>query len=263
MRGYTAVLSARFRTLLQYRAAALAGFGTQFFWGLLRMMIFTAFYGLSTRVYPLSRDDTITYIWLGQAMLQLLPWSMDADVRTMVRTGTVAYELLRPLDLYTLWYMRAIAARTAPTLLRCLPMFVVAGLFFGLRPPPTLASGFAWILTTAGALFLGCAISTLMSVTIAWTVSGEGVARLIPPLVYTFSGLLVPLPLLPQWMQPVLNFLPFRGLMDTPFRMYLGHIPPAQLPFVLGHQLAWTLVLIALGRWILAQSVRHLVIQGG
>ena len=26
--------SARFRMLLQYRAAALAGFGTQFFWGL-------------------------------------------------------------------------------------------------------------------------------------------------------------------------------------------------------------------------------------
>ena len=66
-----------------------------------------------------------------------------------------------------------------------------------------------------------------------------------------------------QWMQPVLNFLPFRGLMDTPFRMYLGHIPPAQLPLILGHQLAWTLALIALGRWILAQSVRHLVIQGG
>ncbi|MFT5370083.1 MAG: hypothetical protein ACI8V2_005062, partial [Candidatus Latescibacterota bacterium] len=28
---YLAVLSARVRTLLQYRAAALAGFGTQFF----------------------------------------------------------------------------------------------------------------------------------------------------------------------------------------------------------------------------------------
>lgn len=263
MRGYAAVLSARFRTLIQYRAAALAGFGTQLFWGLLRMMIFTAFYGMNQKVYPLSREDTITYIWLGQAMLQLLPWSIDSDVRTMVRTGSVAYELLRPLDLYSLWYMRSLAARTAPTLLRCVPMFVVAGLFFGLRPPPSPACGIAWILTTAGALLLGCAIATLMSVTIVWTVSGEGIVRLVPPAVYILSGMLIPLPLLPQSLQPVLNFLPFRGLMDTPFRMYLGHIPPSQLPLILGHQLAWTAVLIALGRWMMARSVRHLVVQGG
>jgi ABC-2 type transport system permease protein len=263
MRGYTAILSARFRTLLQYRAAALAGFGTQFFWGLLRMMIFTAFYGLSRKTYPLSRDDTITYIWLGQATLQLLPWSIDAEVRTMVRTGTVAYELLRPLDLYTIWYVRSLAARAAPTLLRCVPMFVVAGLFFGLRPPASPASAIAWMLTTLGALLLGCSLTTLMSVTMVRTVSGEGLARLIPPLVYTLSGLLIPLPLLPQWMQPVMNFLPFRGLMDTPFRLYMGHIPPAQLPFILGHQLAWTAALILLGRRILSQSVRHLVVQGG
>ena len=116
-RGYRAIFSARFRMLLQYRAAAVAGFGTQLFWGLIRMMIFTAFYGASRKAYPLTLQDTITYIWLGQAVLQMLPWNMDADVRAMVRTGTVAYELLRPLDLYTQWFMRSIAARAAPTLL--------------------------------------------------------------------------------------------------------------------------------------------------
>ncbi|MDT7580304.1 MAG: hypothetical protein QOK35_1568, partial [Pseudonocardiales bacterium] len=34
MKPYWAVLSARFRTLLQYRAAAMAGVGTRVFWGL-------------------------------------------------------------------------------------------------------------------------------------------------------------------------------------------------------------------------------------
>ena len=40
MRPYWAVFSARFRVLLQYRVAALAGCGTQLFWGLIRMMSF-------------------------------------------------------------------------------------------------------------------------------------------------------------------------------------------------------------------------------
>lgn len=263
MRGYTAIFSARFRTLLQYRAAALAGFGTQLFWGLLRLMIFDAFYRSSPQTQPMSHQEITTYIWLGQAMLLLLPWGIDGDVRGMVRSGTVAYELLRPLDLYTLWFLRTMAARTAPTLLRCIPMFIVAGLFFGLRPPPSFACGLAWVASTFGALLLGCAFSTLISTTLLLTVSGEGIYRLAGPLVYTLSGMIVPLPLMPDWMQPVLNFLPFRGLLDTPFRLYLGHIASSQTIFVLLHQFAWTIVFVIAGRLLLSNSLKRLVIQGG
>ena len=39
MSAYAAVFAARFRVLLQYRAAALAGLGTQVFWGLVRVAI--------------------------------------------------------------------------------------------------------------------------------------------------------------------------------------------------------------------------------
>jgi len=68
VRPYLAILSARFRTLLQYRAAAIAGFGTQVFWGLIRMMIFLAF--LENAVHPpLNAAQTVGYVWLTQAFL--------------------------------------------------------------------------------------------------------------------------------------------------------------------------------------------------
>ena len=215
--------------LLQYRAAAIAGFGTQLFWGLIRMMIFQAFYDSSTTPQPINRVEVVTYIWLGQAMLALLPWNLDNDIRGMVRNGTVAYELLRPVDLYGAWYIRAVAQRTAPTILRCIPLFIVSGLFFGLKAPVSTAAGLAWILTTAAALALGCAFTTLMNITLVTTLSGEGVARFAPPLVYSLSGMLIPIVLLPSWSLPVVNFLPFRGLVDTPFRAYLGHLSWSQL----------------------------------
>src|SRR5205807_2296153 len=101
-------------------------------------------------------DDVIAYVWLGQAFFALLPWSIDTDVREMVRTGTVAYELVRPVDLYGLWFSRALASRTAPTLLRALPMIVAAGLWLGLKPPPSAESLLAFLLALLGALILGC-----------------------------------------------------------------------------------------------------------
>src|SRR5439155_16836295 len=99
MNAYAAILSARFRTLLQYRAAAAAGFGTQLFWGFIRVMIFTAFYRSSTAPQPMSLPQVVTYVWLGEATLIMLLAGVDRDVQAMIRTGTVAYELVRPLDL--------------------------------------------------------------------------------------------------------------------------------------------------------------------
>jgi viologen exporter family transport system permease protein len=260
---YLAILSARFRTLLQYRAAAAAGFGTQLFWGLIRVMIFDGFYRSTTAAQPMTYQEVVNYVWLGQAMLTLIPYNVDGDIRGMVRSGTVAYELLRPVDLYSLWYSRAIAARSAPVLLRSLPMFLVAGLFFGLQPPPSAASAAAWVLATMGALFLSAALTTLVTVSLLWTISGEGISRLVPALTFIFSGMILPIPLFPDWAQAVVNFLPFRGLVDVPFRVYMGHIPAGEaLPFLV-HQWAWTIALVLLGRRLLARAARRLVVQGG
>lgn len=263
LRAYGALVSARFRTLLQYRAAAIAGVGTQLFFGLVLVMIYEAFYRSSPGPHPMDYPEVVTYIWLGQALLAMLPWNVDPEIRALIRSGGVAYEMLRPLDIYTAWYCRALAWRTAPALLRSVPLVIVAGLFLGLRPPASVASAAAWAVATLGAVLLGCAITTLMNISLLWTVSGDGISQLVAAVVMVFSGMLVPLPLLPRWAQPVLSALPFRGLIDTPFRLYLGHIPPAQAGPLLAHQLAWTAAILLCGRWILARGVRRLVVQGG
>lgn len=263
MRAYWAYFSARFRQLLQYRAAAIAGFGTQLFWGFIRVMIFGAFYAASTRPMPMTYQEVVSYVWLGQAMLMLIPWSVDAELFQMIRTGNVAYELLRPLDLYGVWYARSMALRTAPTLLRSVPMLVLAGLFFGLQAPPSVASGASWVIATVCAALLASAISTVVTISLMWTVAGDGVRLFMGSAVMLCSGLIVPLPLFPGWAQPVLNALPFRHVMDTPFRLYMGHIPAAQAPFIIAQQVAWTAALVLVGRYLMARGVRRLAIQGG
>jgi len=260
---YWAIFSARARTLLQYRTAAVAGCVTQVFWGLIRTMIFTAFYASTAGPQPMSLPEVITYIWLGQATLMLVLFRPDVEVREMIRSGTVAYELVRPVDLHALWYARSLAARTAPTLLRMVPILLVGGLFFGLRGPSSFLSGGLWALSTVAAVLLSSAIGTLMTISMLWTISGEGVNRLTTAALWILSGIVVPLPLFPEWMQPLLRFLPFRGMMDTPFRIYMGHIPPEQAVSAIAHQLAWTLGLVVFGRGLLARATRVLVVQGG
>jgi ABC-2 type transport system permease protein len=260
---YRAVLAARFRVLLQYRAAAAAGLATQIFWGFIRVMIFTAFYQATTAQQPMTLEEVVNYVWLGQALILLLPFQVDADIKSMVNSGGVAYELLRPVDLYNLWYTRAIAIRCAPTLLRAVPLLACATLFFGLRLPPSPVAAVGWLVVMLGAVLLSAALTNLMNISLLWTVSGEGVSRLMPTVAYLFSGMILPLPLYPDWAQAVLDFLPFRGLGDVPHRVYFGHLSASEIPYLFAHQMIWTTAFVLLGRWLLRRAAHRLVLQGG
>lgn len=274
LRGYRAIVSARFRTLLTYRAAALAGLWAQIFFGLVLIMIYEAFYrsgtaGAVTRA-PLTLAQVVTYVWLGQALLAMLPWNSDTEIRNLIRSGGIAYELCRPLDLYALWFARAIALRTAPPLLRALPMALFAmfvlpliGLPEWRLAPPTPGAALGFVVTLGGALLVSCAITTLIHITLMWTIAGEGIVMIVSTVVAFFAGLIVPLPLLPDWAQAAISWLPFATVGDQPYRIYAGDVPLAAVPGVLLRQLAWTAALVVLGRWLLARGVRRVVVQGG
>jgi len=99
MGPYLVILRAAFQMMLQYRSAAVAGVLTQIFWGLLRVMIFASLYNATSHAAPMSFADVVTYIWIGQALFQLLPFGAEREIALMIRSGGVVYELARPLDL--------------------------------------------------------------------------------------------------------------------------------------------------------------------
>jgi ABC-2 type transport system permease protein len=263
MRAYLAVLKARFAILIQYRAAALAGLLTQFFWGILKIMILTAFYAQASGIQPISLEQAVTFIWMGQALLQLLPWNIDKEIEAQVKSGNVAFELIRPLDLYWLWFCRSMAMRLVPTLLRSIPLFVLAGLFLGFAPPISWPAAAAFGASLVFSALLSSAITTLVIMTLFWTVSGEGILRLLPHVVVVFSGMIVPLPLFPEWMQPFLNIQPFRFIIDIPCRLYTGVIPSSEALYYLAFQSLWVLGFVIAGRFLMKKAINQFVIQGG
>ena len=263
IRPLQAVLRAQFRNLLQYRGAAVGGLITQTFFGLVYIMIYQAVYAGSNASVALTFKQVLTYTWLNQAFFAMQPWSPDAEIRQMIRTGTIAYELTRPCPLYELWFVRALALRSAPTVLRAIPMLAMAYLFFGLRLPSSPVVAACWVASMIAALALSSAITVVLNGSLFWTVSGEGVVLLMPALVLGLSGMNLPLPLYPDWLQPFLAWQPFRGLLDVPARIYAGSISPAHAAAQIASQWGWCLIFVLLGRFLVSRGLRRLSIQGG
>jgi ABC-2 type transport system permease protein len=132
-----------------------------------------------------------------------------------------------------------------------------------LAGPPSTAAAVAFAAALVCTLLLGCALTTLINISLLWTISGDGAVILMTTLATLLSGMIVPLPLFPDWAQPIVQALPFAGLVDLPFRVFTGHIPPAAVAAVLLHQILWTIALVLFGRWLLSHGLRRVVVHGG
>jgi ABC-2 type transport system permease protein len=273
LRPYLATFSARFQLMLQYRAAALAGFATQCWWGAIKIMVYAAFFGAAGAAArsPISLSQAITYTWLAQAFLSLNPWSGDPDVAAKVRTGAVGYDRLRPVDAYGWWFVNAAAWMTARAAPRSALMFALTGIIFPLvgfsawawAPPAGLAAAALFSLSMALVVLLSSSIVMLINICVAATLTDRGVNTLVAPLAILLTGNLIPLPLFPDWARTALFIQPFAGVVDIPFRIYFGQLNGAMAWAGIGLQVFWTLVLVGLGRLWLGRVMDRLQVQGG
>jgi len=95
------------------------------------------------------------------------------------------------------------------------------------------------------------------------TDTAETAGGLVTGVVFVFSGIIVPLPFLPSWLQRASSLMPFRGLIDTPLRIYLGQLHGSEAFTALALQGVWLIVLIVIGRVVMSRGLRRLVAQGG
>lgn len=266
-RPYMSILRTRLVAGLQYRVAALAGIAINLFWGLLLVIILILFYRWGQNPHPgMTLAQGVTYIWLGQCFISLIPMQMDTEIYQKITTGDVAYELCRPLDLYGHWFARIAANRLSNILLKSWIPIIVCIILpapYGIQPPVSWGAFAAFAAALIGALFLSCALSNLMNVSLLRVELGPGLNNLFFAVIVLGSGMLVPLSVFPDWLQPIFRALPFAGMMDFSCSLYTGIIPVSAAGSLLGRQWLWVIVLVWLGKWRLAKGLRRTVIQGG
>lgn len=267
MNAYISVWKLRFIHGLQYRAAAAAGVATQLFFGFIFIMIFEAFYSQTTTTPPMSFQQLTSYIWLQQIFLAfIMLWFRDNELFQLITSGNVAYELCRPCQIYPFWYAKLLAQRVSNAILRCFPIVTIV--FFLPEPyrmsvPPSFSALVLFIITLLLGLLVLVSISMLIYISVFWTLSPTGSILMIAILGEFLAGMIIPVPLMPVWLQKITYALPFRWSADFPFRVYSGQIAQQEALWGIGVQLLWLIALVVFGIWCLRRALRRIIIQGG
>ena len=262
-RAYRAVFGMRAKMELQYRGAVLGGFVCQVFFGLILVSLYRALY--RSRPQALLLETVVSYVWLQQAFFRML-LSSDNDLADKIRTGDIAYDLCRPVDMYRFYYARITAQKLVGSLLRGVPMMVFALLLpkgWGLmRPASPTALLCALASLALGLLCVSAMENITMGITMR-TLDPRGVQAMLNLLMMTLSGNILPLTLFPDSWQKVITLLPYAQLLDAPIRLYTGNVPVGEAWRILLIQAVWIVVLIALGVWLWNRHQKRIVLQGG
>ena len=267
MRGYLSYFKTVLISNLQYKTAAMAGIFTQFFWGFLQIFIYQAFYTGVGQDTPMEFEKLVAYIWLQQAFLALVYIrNKDESIAKSIKNGTVAYELVRPYNLYIWWFVKCIAQRFAAVSLRCVPILTIAVFLpkpYNLVLPPSFEAFAMFIVNLLlGALIITSIMMIIQTITF-FTYEDRGISNIIFNFAELLSGTSLPLPLLPKIVQTICHFFPFWLIGDLPFRIYSGDISLQASYKLLGLQMFWVATLVIIGMLILKYAMKKVYIQGG
>lgn len=267
MKPYISLMRVRFLNGLQYRAAALGGLATQFFWGVMMISIYLAFYRSSGQPQSFSLSQLVTYCWLQQAFLALLIlYDWDYELFGMITSGDISYELCRPCNLYWLWYVKLLSRRVSSAVLRFLPIIIISIILpepYRISPPHSLAAFLLFLATLFLGVLMLITISMLIYISVFKTMSPVGSMAFIGIVGEFFSGMTIPIPLMPDWLQKICYIMPFRWTSDLPLRVYTGNIGTLEGLVSIGVQIIWITLLAVMGLLLMNRVTNRVIVQGG
>ena len=260
MRTLLTFFVAGFRRWSAYRMATAAGAFTNSVFGLVKASITLA--AIAAAGGTVAGYDAVTgstYAWLVQAFLApvyVFGWN---ELALRVRTGDIAVDLARPVDLQLSWLFADLGRAAYSLLPRGIPPLLVGALTFGLVLP---TSPWQWLL---GLVSLTLAVSVsfccrfALNLVAFWLLDVRGPLTLYVVSSNVLSGLIVPVAWFPHWLGVLADCTPFPSMLMAPVDVLLGRGGLGTI----GVQLCWLVVTLALGRAVLARATRKLVVQGG
>lgn len=266
MKKYLSFFKLKFTIGLQYRAAALAGLSTQLFFGFVNIMVYMAFYSSGSADVSISIEQLTTYLWLNQVFFALIYiWYKDNEIINMIRNGDIAYELCRPENLYIMWFIRILAAKTSQTLLRGVPLLI----FVSIIPKPyrllypDIKTIIIFIIAITISSLLITSIIVLMYLLSVYTLDEKGIFTIFSTISDILSGQSIPLALFPNILLKICSILPFAYISDFAFRIFCKHITGTAIINGLIIEITWLIIFISIGLLLSKIILKKAVIQGG
>ncbi len=259
---YSAMGAASWKEFLTYRA---------WFWigmilNVIAMTIFVFFwravYANTSSISGMDLQQTLNYILLARILTPLMDMNMIFEFGYNLREGAMAIVLLRPVSLQGSYYVQ-IMSRTLMFLVWEIPMALVATFIFGLQWPTNPGVWGAFLVTAILGRTVLFYFDWILGCLTFYTTEVWGLGVLVDGVSLFFSCSLIPLVMMPAWLQTLTHAMPFAQGLYAPLSVLTGIGPLSQVWQVWLVQLAWIAGLWLASQLVFRVAIRKVTVQGG
>ena len=265
-RLYFAVAASSFRRYATYRVATAAGVFTNTVFGFILAYTFLALWDTRPHLGGYDQSQALTFVWIGQALLAsaaIMGGGAQEELQERIRTGDVAVDLYRPVDLQVWWLAADLGRAVLQLLGRGIVPMLVGALAFDLSLPASPLVWLLFLLSVTLGIVVSFALRYLFALSTFWLLDATGVNGLSTLLSIFFSGMLLPLTVFPGGFGDAVAVLPWAATLQVPADVLLQEREGAGLVGGLAFQVVWAVVLLGAGRLLQAVATRRVVVQGG
>ncbi|HET6855910.1 MAG TPA: ABC-2 family transporter protein [Streptomyces sp.] len=266
MRLYAVVAAGGFRRYATYRVATAAGVFTNTVFGFIMAYAYTALWDQRPQLGGYDLSQALTYVWLGQAMLMtaaMMGGGFENELIERIRTGDIAIDLYRPVDLQLFWLAGDLGRAAFHLLGRGIIPMALGALAFDLSLPANPLVWTAFLVAMLFGVVVSFAIRFLVALSAFWLLDGAGVAQMTFIAGLFFSGMVLPLNVFPGALGEVARVLPWSSLLQVPADVLLGRYSGWGLAGAYAFQIGWAAALLTAGRLLQTVAMRRVVVQGG
>jgi ABC-2 type transport system permease protein len=260
---YLATMRMAIQTQIQYRAA-------NYFY-MLGMVAEPIIYLVVWTTIAEQQGGSVEGLTAGYFAAYYIVWTLVRNMNIVfgapywehrIREGELSRDLLRPvLPLH--FDIAYFAGWKFVVILFWIPLAVGLSLVFDPTLDPRAAEIAVFAVAIWGAYLIRTMLQESLGMLCFWTTRGAAIFDLYMTTELLLSGRLVPMPLMPDWVQDIARFLPFQYAFYFPIESLVGDLSNAELLEGLTAQLIWILIGLAIFRVAWKHAVKRYSAVGG
>lgn len=239
MRSYLFVSKIRIQTALAYRFNVISTILIQCLIMYAMSCFWIAAYGASELVSGVARQDMITYTIVSVIMGNLLTIGVQNRIAGSVRSGSVALDLLKPVNIYGIYLAEDLGDCAGALFQKAVPLLLVGTVMFGFPAPASPVHFLLFLFSFAIGYLINWILAALLGLCAFKTLRLGPLANAKGFIMKLLSGSIFPLWFFPVGFRKILEFLPFMNIYQLPLGIYIGRYTAGEMLLRTVLQMFW------------------------
>ena len=222
-----------------------------------------ALYKDQSMVGDVDAGNMLTYIVISSALSVLLITNVERRIEQSVEKGTVATDMIKPVDLFGMYFAEDIGSIIALIFQNMVPILLIGSLMIKVPVMADIRALPLFIISVMESFLINWLLAALFGMIAFKTMNISALLQVKKHLIRLLSGSIIPVWFFPEGVANVLNSLPFVYIYQLPLSIYIGrgdwdeHIAQMKI------QSLWLVVLLILFYFVQNRATRRVMVQGG